>query len=1298
MYKDDCPRPQTSGQDDDHTVDSRHEWGTGTNPSPYGVVDGLLVDPSRERDACGTGFLADLHARASHALLQDALTTIARLSHRGAVAADGKTGDGSGILTQIPHRLFARELEHSGRIAPAPGDLAVGMFFMPRDREPRARAKEIVQEIFAARHLDLLMWREVPVNLEALGEHAFKTRPYITQALLARGKQVGIGDAFERALYFARKEIERAARRERLKPFYVASLSARTLVYKGLFISPMLAPFYFDLRDPAYETALALVHQRYSTNTFPAWELAQPFRMLCHNGEINTLSGNIAWMHAREPYLASSLWGEPTAGASHESPLHPLLDLSSSDSGILDNALELIALSGRELPHAVMMLLPEAWEGVRDLDPAVKAFYHYHATLMEPWDGPAAICFSDGRIAGMTLDRNGLRPSRYLVTHDGLVVAASEAGALETEPARVKEKGRLGPGQMVVADLEYGKLWHNDEIKAHYAARRPYANWVSEYIRPFTVPASGSPAPPSSLNQPLSTLQAAFGYTDEELVVLLRPMAETKAEAVGSMGDDTPHAVLSDFDRPLYHFFRQRFAEVTNPPIDPLREELVMSTRVLLGGRGNILEDDAWSLAQSRRLSFGNNSSDHASPPTHAHLLELATPFLTDAQLAQLRALDHEFPHAALDATWEVNTEPGSVPTRRLADALKELGAEAERAVRAGKTILILSDRRVAATRAPIPMLLAVSAVHHHLLRTGLRWQTSLVAETGEARDVHQFACLIGYGANAINPYLALATVGALYEKENARRASSPETAQENFLAAARKGILKIMSKMGIATLDAYHGAQLFESIGLSAALVERHFSGTPAPVGGIGLDEIAATVLRHHARAFPGTAAPTRLYQYGYFKFKKGGEYHAFNPDVVDALHAAVRTPGALDGNYREAYEKYLHFSALVNERPPTDLSDFLDIRRGEPIPMSEVEPTTEIVKRFSVAAMSHGALSLEAHQTLSEAMNRLGALANSGEGGEAPTRYGTVYNSAIKQVASARFGVTPAYLMSATELQIKMAQGSKPGEGGQLPGHKVSLEIAAIRHAQPGITLISPPPHHDIYSIEDLAQLIYDLKRVNPRARVSVKLVAQHGVGTIAAGVAKAYADIVQISGHSGGTGASPQSSIKHAGMAWELGLAETQQVLVANDLRGRVRVRVDGGLKTARHVVIGALLGADEFSFGTAAVIASGCIMARACHLNTCPVGVATQKQELRQKFPQVAEWVMAYFLFVAEETREYLAALGARTLHEIVGRVDLLQTQARPRRSALSELRLPSHPAPAPLAAAPLVYEPTASLSN
>ncbi len=1185
----------------------------------------LLANPCAEHAACGTGFIAHLSGRPSHALLQDALTTLTHLAHRGAIAADARTGDGAGVLTQIPHELFARELARAGRAAPPRGDLAVGMFFLPRiDLDARGRAKKIITAALAANGLELLTWREVPMDPAALGDHARDTCPRIEQAMVVRGPTVGAGDAFERVLYLARKEIERRAREEQIRPLYVPSFSARTLVYKGLFVSPQLAPFYADLSDPAYETALALVHQRYSTNTFPNWERAQPFHFLCHNGEINTLQGNLAWMRAREPHLASPLWGGSVKA------LLPILDLDGSDSAMLDNALELLALSGRDVAHALMMLVPEAWDNVPDLPPERKAFYYYHSMLMEPWDGPAAIAFSDGRMAGMVLDRNGLRPARYVVTDDGLVVAASEIGALQVDESRVIEKGKLGPGQMLIADLARGKVLHNDEIKDYYASRHPYQQWLDRAVHRLGVGMKISP--PLRAPAPLLAQQAAFGYTDEELVVVLRPMAEEGAEPVASMGDDMPHAVLSQFERPLYHFFKQRFAEVTNPPIDPLREQLVMSTRVFLGARGDILEE--------------------ATAP--ARLLELTSPFLTDAQLEQIRALDAEFPHAILDATFAAM----SPSTASLEEAVDDLCTQAERAVEAGKTILILSDCAISASRAPIPMLLAVSAVHQHLLRVGKRWKTSLIAETGDAHGVHQFACLVGYGANAVNPYLALASVRAMVAEGHMRKKGlEPERAEENFIHAAEKGLLKIMSKMGIATLDAYHGAQIFECIGVAEAVVKKYFAGTPSPLGGMNLNDLARGVLAHHARAFQQEV--NYLKNYGWFKYKKSGEYHAFNPDIVEALHDAVRTPDALGGNYRQAYEKYLGYAALVHSRPIKDLADYLEIVCGDAIPLHDVEPISEIVRRFSSAAMSHGALSLEAHEAIAIALNRLGAKSNSGEGGEHPSRYGAEHNSAIKQVASARFGVTPAYLMSADELQIKMAQGSKPGEGGQLPGSKVSAEIAAIRYAQPGISLISPPPHHDIYSIEDIAQLIYDLKRVNPRAKISVKLVAQAGVGTIAAGVTKAHADIVQISGHSGGTGASPLSSIKSAGSAWELGLAETQQILVANDLRGRVRLRVDGGFMTARHVIVAALLGADEFSFGTAAVVAGGCIMARACHLNTCPTGVATQKPELRAKFPNRPEWVMAFFLFLAEETRQYLASMGVRTLDEIVGRVDRLR---------------------------------------
>ena len=1173
----------------------------------------------QERAACGIGFITHLSAQPTHAIVRDGLATVARLAHRGAVSADGRTGDGSGILTQIPQKLFERELERTGIHMPT--DFAVGMFFLPND-ETFTRANAIIADALNARGLPLLMWREVPVDLDALGEHARKTRPQIEQVIIARPAHLD-GDAFERKLFLARKDIERRAREEKLR-VYVSSLSSRTIVYKGLFVAPQLPRFYIDLQNPAYESSFTVFHQRYSTNTFPTWERAQPFRMLCHNGEINTLQGNMAWMRAREPFLASEAWGDDIDS------LAPVIDTDGSDSAMLDNALEMLTLSGRDAAHAQMMLMPEAWEKVKDIPGSWRAFYRYHSALMEPWDGPAAVAFSDGRVVGMTLDRNGLRPARYLVTDDGLVVASSEAGALDVDASRIIEKGRLGPGQLIVVDLQRRELWRNEQVKNYYASQRDYQTWVSELRSLNDTETRGhgnAETPLATRHSPLLTLQSAFGYTDEELVVILKPMATDSTEPIGSMGDDTPHAVQSRFERPLYHYFKQRFAQVTNPPIDPLREELVMSLRVLLGPRGNILDES----------------------PAHAHLLELASPILTDAQLDALRAMRSDFSYATLNATFDASDDPND-----LERAVEELCSEAERAANEGVAILILSDRAINATRAPIPMLLAVSAVHHHLLRAGKRWRASIVAEVGDARDVHQLACLLGFGADALNPYLALAS---------ARHIVKNDDAVIHYVHAVEKGILKIMSKMGIATLDAYHGAQIFEILGIDKAVSERYFAGTPSHIGGIGLREIAEDALAHHAHAFHTSDEQRRLKNYGFFKYKSSGEHHAYNPPVVQTLHAAVRTPGATNGHFREAYEKYREYVVAAHSNPESEISDYLDIVPGHAIPLTQVQPASEIIKRFSAAAMSHGSLSIEAHQLIAESLNRLGAMSNSGEGGEHPSRYGTLSNSRIKQVASGRFGVTPAYLMSADELQIKMAQGSKPGEGGQLPGAKVTAEIAAVRYSQPGIALISPPPHHDIYSIEDLAQLIYDLKRINPRARVSVKLVAEAGVGTIAAGVAKAFADVVQISGHSGGTGASPLSSIKHVGAPWELGLAETQQVLVANDLRGRVRIRVDGGLRTARHVIIAALMGADEFSFGTGALIASGCVMARACHLNTCPAGIATQREDLRQKFPNKAEWVMAYFMFLAEETREHLAMLGAHSLDEVIGQVERLQFKPR-----------------------------------
>ncbi len=1161
------------------------------------------MDIVSERDACGVGFVADLNGGRSYEVLAKALKAVANLSHRGAVSADAKTGDGAGVLTQIPYAVLRPDIG----IHVPDEDIAVGMLFLPCDGGDRAQAIPLIENAIGGVGLRLLGWREVPVNLEALGAHARDTRPFIAQVLTARAQTLP-DDQFDRDLYLCRKRIERATGDAGLN-VYVPSFSRRTIVYKGLFTSPQLPKFYLDLVNPSFETALAVFHQRYSTNTFPSWHLAQPFRFLAHNGEINTLQGNVHWMRAREPELCSAIWGDRI----REVP--PVIQGGGSDSAMLDNVVELLVHCGRDLPHALLMLVPEAWEGVSGIDEAIRAFYEYHGCLTEPWDGPAALAFSDGVLAGAALDRNGLRPARYLLTDDGLVVMASEAGVLDIAPEHIVEKGRLGPGQMVLVDTTHHVFLRDDEIKTTYARRQPYGEWIRRHLaRLGECPSNGGGGDDGLL----LTQQRAFGFTAEDLTHILRPMVAEGKDTVFSMGDDTPSAVLSSRPRLLYHYFKQRFAQVTNPAIDPLRERLVMSLSSYLGPRPTFLEES----------------------PEHARLLHLSTPILLPEELYWLR---EDAPIRAITLNAHFLAADG---VEGLTQAVEKLGEAACGAVR-DPVILIISDRGVDDRCAPVPMLLAVSAVHHELIRRGLRMQASIIAETGEARDIHHLASLIGYGASAVCPYLAFKTLAA-----------DPQTAGDvhqrwaAYRKAAEAGLLKIMSKMGISTLAGYCGAQIFEAVGLDSHLVDRYFPGTPSRVQGIGLPEIAEDVLERHREAF---SRGTELKEAGYVRFRRDGEYHAFNPFVVKALHRAARNG---DG------EAYRAFAGLVAARPPTALRDLLEFVPQTPVPIEEVESVEAIVSRFVISAMSHGALSREAHETLAIAANRIGARSNTGEGGEDPARYrrwpeeARSSNSRIKQIASARFGVTPEYILSADELEIKMAQGSKPGEGGQLPGHKVSEEIARIRRAQPGITLISPAPHHDVYSIEDLAQLIYDLKRINSRARVAVKLVAEAGVGTIAAGVAKAFADTIQISGHDGGTGASPLDSIKNAGVPWELGLAETQQVLVGNDLRGRVRLRVDGGLKTGRDVVIAALLGADEFGFGTAAVVALGCVMTRECHLNTCPVGIATQREDLRLKFRGTPEMVIEYLRSVAAHVREILASLGARSIEEVIGRVELL----------------------------------------
>lgn len=1247
-----------------------------------------LYDPRFEHDACGIGFVAKLSGAPSHEILSMALTAVGNMAHRGGVGADGKSGDGAGVLTQIPRAFFARELARLGVAHPVE-DLAVAMVFLPSDRDASTTARQLFEQGLAQFGLTLLGWRAVPVNIEALGERARSACPTIEQALIGR-RGIAVNatsvdgadvyarttEEYERVLYLARKAIETSVQNHGLTDFSIPSMSSRTVVYKGLLVAPLLPEFYLDLRDPLFETAIAVFHQRYSTNTFPTWDMAQPFRMLSHNGEINTVDGNATWLRAREAewrYAAEqrqSLDPQSSTSLLHTAIVEggaalaeavvqqgSLLNMRGSDSSKLDNVLELIVHGGRDIRHALTMLVPEAWERVPDMAPEWRAFYQFHAGLMEPWDGPAALVFCDGEVAGLALDRNGLRPARFLLTDDGLVICGSEVGAVEIDEARIVRKGKVGPGQMIAVDLRTGRFEENSDIKSALAAKQPYASWLAsemQVLSPASAPHIVEPNEPESTSSReaksalLGELQRAFGYTAEELAVVLRPMLRDGQEPVGSMGDDTPLAIFAERSRPLFGYFKQRFAEVTNPPIDPLREELVMSLSFSLGRRGNLLEES----------------------PRHAHLLRLASPVLTDEHILTIRSLqDPAFASTTLRALFPVADGPDGMLA-----ALDRLCQQAEQAVAEDKVILIISDRGVNEYLAPIPSLLALGAVHHHLIRLGRRTSVSLVVESGEPREVHHLACLVGMGAEAVNPYLALASVRALaVERERTAKGSAEETrppaeladeAEHQYIHALEKGLLKVMSKMGIATVDSYCGAQIFEVLGLADEVVERCFTGVPSRLGGISFNELAVDVLEHHEEAFsnrlPLVANRSSLPHPGFYKFKKDGEYHSFSPAVVHALQKAAK-----GGDYA-AYRAY---SDLVHSRPPTDLRDLLDfVLDGEggqfaPVPIDEVEPVESIVQRFSTAAMSLGATSAESHEGLSIAMNRLGALSNSGEGGEDPERYGDERNSTIKQVASARFGVTPAYLISGKELQIKMAQGSKPGEGGQLPGSKVTEEIARIRHTMPGVQLISPPPHHDIYSIEDLAQLIYDLKQINPTAAVSVKLVAEAGVGTVAAGVAKGGADVILISGHSGGTGASPLSSIKNAGVNWELGLAETQQTLVLNDLRGRVRLRADGGLKTGRDVVMAALLGADEFSFGTAALVAQGCVMARTCHSNNCPVGIATQRPELRAKFDGTPEQVMHFFLHIAQEVREILASLGVRSIAEIVGHTERLRQVRR-----------------------------------
>ena len=1186
-----------------------------------------LYDPRYEHDACGIGFVANIKGRASHKIIEQGVEVLVNLTHRGACGCDPETGDGAGLLLQIPHGFFLKQAASLGFSLPDPGAYGVGMIFVAPDHAKTRRAQQMVEEVIQAEGLRLLAWRRVPTNAKAIGWLARESEPHVYQAFIAQadGPQLS-GDAFERKLFITRKRTEQEARNQRLERFYPVSISSRTICYKGLLLAPQIFDYYPDLGDSDFQSAVALIHQRFSTNTFPTWERAQPFRYLAHNGEINTVRGNANWMRAREATLESELFG------SDAEKIKPIIDETGSDSTQIDNALELLIQSGRSIAHSFMMLIPEAWSSHEHMQAYKKEFYEYHATMMEPWDGPASIVFTDGRFVGGSLDRNGLRPSRYCVTEDDLVVMGSETGVVSgIHPADVRTKGRLQPGRMFLVDMQEGRIIRDEEIKEAISKRQPYGDWLREHlvdIAELPEPASVKETDPETLLQ----CQRSFGYTLEHQRMLLAPMASKGAEPTGSMGIDIPLACLSERPQLLFNYFKQLFAQVTNPAIDPIREELVMSTVTYVGPQGNVL----------------------AERPEHAHMIKVPLPVIDNSKLEQLRNLGPEvrFGSQTLATTFAVAEGPGGLRV-----ALDRLCAEAEAAADSGAGVLILSDRGVDEANAPIPSLLACAAVHHHLIRQAKRSKVGIVIESGEPREVMHFCLLIGYGANAINPYLAYASIAEMHARGALEDPLlSLQQAHANFEKAIRKGTLKVMSKMGISTVQSYHGAQIFEAIGLARDLVDQYFTGTTSQIEGVGLETLAGEALEKHAYAYsPTSEAGTDLPVGGEYQYRLRGEQHLLNPDTVARLQHAVRL------NHWQTYEEY---SRAVNDlnRQLCTLRGLFDLKdAAEPVPLDEVEPASEIVKRFCTGAMSFGSISAEAHETLARAMNRIGGRSNTGEGGEDPARFGDERRSKIKQVASGRFGVTAHYLANADELQIKIAQGAKPGEGGQLPGHKVDETIAWLRHSTPGVGLISPPPHHDIYSIEDLAQLIFDLKNSNRYANVSVKLVSEVGVGTVAAGVSKGHSDLVLISGHDGGTGASPVSSIRHAGTPWELGLSETQQVLVMNDLRGRIRVQVDGKLQTGRDVVIGALLGADEFGFSTMPLIAMGCIMMRKCHLNTCPVGIATQDKELRKKFEGTAEGVVNFFFFVAEEVRQLMARMGFRTFNEMIGKVDRLDTR-------------------------------------
>jgi glutamate synthase (NADPH) large chain len=1188
-----------------------------------------LLDPRTERDACGVGFVVNVKGERSHDIIQKGLTVLQNLTHRGACGCDPLTGDGAGILVQVPDAFLRRECAAARITLPVPSAYGVGMVFLPREEEDRKACIAIVEKVIAEEGQVLLGWRDVPVDENAPGPLARTVLPVVRQVLVGAGRNATDQEALERKLYVIRKRVEHLVRSSGLahsERFYVPSLSSRTIVYKGLLQPEQIPAFYHDLSDPLFVSALALVHQRFSTNTFPSWDRAHPYRFIAHNGEINTLRGNVNWMYARQAMFRTSLFDDVRK-------LFPIIDPTTSDSGQFDNALELLQRTGRSIAHAVMMMIPEAWQNHEGMSASKRAFYEYHSCLQEPWDGPASIAFTDGRVIGAVLDRNGLRPSRYVVTKDGFVVMASEVGVLDIPPENVLHKDRLQPGRMFLVDTEQGRIVGDEELKEGMAARKPYRKWLDQNLKRLVELPAAKRVPAEHEPETILTRQQAFGYTIEDLRLLMTPMALNGQEAVGSMGTDTPLACLSDRPQILFNYFKQLFAQVTNPPIDPIREELVMSVETAIGPEQNLFEET----------------------PLHCRQLTVKSPCLSNEQLAQVKELD--------DGHLRAITLPMLFPAggggEGLRAALDDLCASVSKAVADGRTIIVLSDRGVDAHHVPIPSLLATAAVHHHLIREGTRMRVGILVESGEPREIQHFCLLLGYGAGAVNPYLAYETLRDMVAEDILKDVTADE-AVKNYRKAVDKGVLKVMTKMGISTLQSYHGAQIFEAIGLNSDVVERYFTWTASRIEGVGLDVLAREAQLRHDHAFKvSPSLDGDLDVGGHYQWRRRGEHHMYNPNTVALLQHAVRAG---------SYKKFKEYTAAVNDesRRLCTIRGLLKFKSGTPVPIDQVEPASEIVKRFKTGAMSLGSISREAHENLAIAMNRIGGKSNTGEGGEDPVRYvpdanGDLRRSAIKQVASGRFGVTSYYLVNCDELQIKMAQGAKPGEGGQLPGHKVDQYIAKIRYSTPGVGLISPPPHHDIYSIEDLAQLIHDLKNSNNRARVSVKLVAEVGVGTVAAGVSKAKADVVLISGDSGGTGASPLTSIKHAGIPWELGLAETQQILVANDLRGRIRVETDGQLKTGRDVAVAVLLGAEEYGFASAALVASGCIMMRVCHLNTCPVGIATQDPVLRKKFEGKPEHVVNFMMFIAEELREIMAELGFRTVQEMVGRVDVLDVR-------------------------------------